>query len=166
MSLCRVFYIGHLANTLPRAETDARRKKVTRRSGDGHGAFVECPGPDTRQTCHLCRVSNPGHSANLNSLPSVKYWTLGKDGPRTYKCWHFAECHSADTRQISHFSPRMHIFWPCVLFAECFYPSTRQNTSLPSVTLGKAIIYSMCFIVRSRIMYHTQINITGITYSS
>ena len=51
--------------------------------------FAECPISDTRQTCHLCRVSNPGHSANLPSLSSVKYWTLGKDRPRTYKCWLF-----------------------------------------------------------------------------
>ena len=86
-SVGRAFSIGHSTNTLPRAETDARRKKVTRRCGDGHNVFAECPRPDTRQTCHLCRVSNLRHSANLNSLPSVKYWTLGKDWPKTYKCW-------------------------------------------------------------------------------
>ena len=63
--LCQVFSIGHSANTLPRAETDARRKKVTRWHGDGHGAFAECQLPDTQQTCILCRVPNPRHSAKL-----------------------------------------------------------------------------------------------------
>ena len=50
----------------------------------------------------------------------------------------FAECHSADTRQRSHFSPRMHRILPRVHFAECFNPGTQQKASLPSVTLGKA----------------------------
>ena len=63
--LCQVFSIGHSANTLPRAETDARRRKVTRRRRDGHGSFAECQLPDTRQTCILCRVPNPRHSAKL-----------------------------------------------------------------------------------------------------
>ena len=87
-----MFSIGHSTNTLPRAETNARRKKVTRRRRDGHCAFVECSGPDTRQTCHLCRVSNLGHSANLSSLPSVKSRALGKPSI-------FVECQILNTRQ-------------------------------------------------------------------
>ena len=87
-----MFSIRHSANTLPRAETDAQRKKVTRRRRDGHGAFAECPRPNTRQTYLLCRVSNPGHSANVPSLPSVKSQALGKPA-------FFAECQILDTRQ-------------------------------------------------------------------
>ena len=134
-----MFFIGHSANTLSRAETDARRKKVTRRRGDGHRAFAECPGPDTRQTYLLYRVPTPKHSANLAPLPSVNSQTLGKPGwfaecpilgtrqtcllcrvsntghsaktaPEHTNVGFFAECHSADTRQRSHFSPRKHRF--------------------------------------------------------
>ena len=109
--------------------------------------FVECPGPDTRQTCLSlpsvpaltlgkhdffaeCRVSHPGHSAKtghsrprfwpLCRVPSVTM-TLGKDG---------------------HFRPRMHIFLPRGLFAECISHGTRQIALLPSVTLGKAATYN------------------------
>ena len=101
-----------LGKHLPRAETDARRKKVTRRHRDGHGTFAKCQLPDTRQTCILCRVPTPRHSAKLHfamcqilgtrqtcllcrvlaprhsakisPLPSVNSETLGKDWPRTY----------------------------------------------------------------------------------
>ena len=86
--------------------------------------FAECQIPSTRQTCLLCRVSNTGHSA--------------KTGPEHTNVGFFAECHSVDTWQRSHFSPRMHKNLARVHFAECFYPGTRQKASLPSVTLGKA----------------------------
>ena len=92
-------------------------KKVTRQRGDGHDAFAECPRPDTRQTCHVCRVSNPGHSANLPSLPSVKSRALDKPVI-------FVECQILDIRQI-------------------LAQNVQLLTSLPSVTvqtLGKEAI--------------------------
>jgi len=125
----------------------------------------------------FAECQTPGHSANMPSLPSVKYWRLGKDWPRMYKSWllcrvsnpstrqtchlsrvsntghlaktgpertnvgFFAECHCVDTRQRSHFSPKIHRNLSRVRFAEWFYPSTRQKASLPSVTHGKATIY-------------------------
>ena len=42
--------------------------------------FAECPGFDTRQTWFICRVSGPGHSANMHYLPSVRAGALGKQG--------------------------------------------------------------------------------------
>ena len=42
--------------------------------------FAECPGCDTRQTWIICRVSRPGHSANMHYLPSVRAGALGKQG--------------------------------------------------------------------------------------
>ena len=96
---------------------------------DKHAFFAECQIPGTRQTCHLCRVSNTRHSA--------------KTGPERINVGFFAECHSVDTRQRSYFRPRMHRNLPRVRFAEWFYPGTRQKASLPSVTLGKATIYSL-----------------------
>ena len=167
-----MFSIGHSTNTLPRAETHARQKKVKWRRKDGHGAFAECPGFDTWQRSHVlpsaqaltlgkyalvCRVSRHWHSANMAALPSIKSWTLGKHDyfyrvlnpghsaktdPECTDVGFFAECHSADTRQRSHFSPRMYRFWPRVLFAECFYLNTRQKSSLPSVHLAKRLYIS------------------------
>ena len=122
------------------------------------GFFAECPLSDTRQTCLLCRVSNPGHSTNLPSfaecqIPGTRQsyhlcrvsntGHSAKTGLERTNVSFFVECHSADIRQRSHFSLRMHRFWPRVLFVECFYSGTRQNASLPSVTLGKATIYSL-----------------------
>ena len=65
VSLSSVFYRA-LGKYFARAETDVRRKKVTRRRGDGHDAFAECQLPDTQQTCILCRVPNSRHSANFS----------------------------------------------------------------------------------------------------
>ena len=42
--------------------------------------FVECPRCDTRQTWIICRVSGPGHSANMHYLPNVRAGALGKQG--------------------------------------------------------------------------------------
>ena len=128
--------------------------------------FAECPISDTRQTCLLCRVSNPGHSTNLSSLSSVKYWTLGKDWLRTYKCWLLCRVsqrrHSAKKPFYSQNAQKfatcplcgVFLLWHSAkeLFVEC---NTRQSDHIFSV-----------FIVRSRITYPTQINITGITHSS
>ena len=136
--------------------------------------FAECPSPDTRQIMHVCRMSRPRHSANNPCLSSVTSRTLGKDwsfytqllvsSPSVQaltlgKHAFFAECHSADTRQRSHFSPRIYRFWPRVRFAECFYLGTRQKASLRDHIF-------LVFMVRSRITYPTQINITCITHSS
>ena len=95
------------------------------------------------------RVSNFKHLANFASLPSVKVQALGKASSfvvcqvlgtrQTFVLCRVSNTrHSANTRQRSHFSPRMHRILPRVHFAECFNPGTRQKASLPSVTLGKA----------------------------
>ena len=40
--------------------------------------FAEWLGCDTRQTWIICRVSGPGHSTNIDYLPSVMAGALGK----------------------------------------------------------------------------------------
>jgi len=86
------FLSGTRQKTLPRTEIEAQRKKVSWRSGDGHGAFADCQISGTWQTFLLCRVSNFRHSANLASLPSVKVQALGKASS-------FVVCQSSGTRQ-------------------------------------------------------------------
>ena len=156
VSLLNVFY-----RTLDKyfAESWNRRsaKKVTWQCGDGHGAFAECPGPDTRQTWIICRVSNIWHSTNMPSLSSVKSRPLGKPaifyecqilgtrqtcylcrvsntghsaktGPERINVGFFAECHSADTRQRSHFSPRIHRFLPLVPLCRVYFSWHSANS--------------------------------------
>ena len=59
-----------------RLDTRRRNQKL----GLEWPVFAECPGCDTRQTWFICRVSGPGHSANIHYLPSVRAGALGKQG--------------------------------------------------------------------------------------
>ena len=133
--LCRVSNLRHSANysSLPSVKVRALGKV---------SSFAEYQSSGTRQSFFLCRVSCSMHPAKLLPLPCVKIQALDKHIPECIEFGFFAECHSADTRQRSHFSPRMYRFWPRVRFAECFCVGTRQKASLPSVTLGKAATYN------------------------
>ena len=103
--VCRVFFIGHSANSLPTvskhsAKINSRKKKLTGWNGDVD--FAECTTENTRQifstlpgvrnktlgkVSKVCRVSELKHSANklqrsdfMVTLPSVHWNTLGKEG--------------------------------------------------------------------------------------
>ena len=142
--------------------------------------FAECPISDTRQTCLLCRVSNPEHSANLPSLPSVKSQALGKPAI-------FVECQILNTRQRLVQNVQMLAFLPSVIAQTLgkeaiLVPESIEFChvyTLPSVltlALGKR---PLCRVLHSAKLpqiinllgsvtatYHIQINITSITDSS
>ena len=86
---------------MSRAETDARRKKVTRRRKDGPGAFAECPGPDTRKPEFFaeCQILDTQQRLVQNvqmlaSLPSVTTQTLGKEVILVPECTDFSHVSS------------------------------------------------------------------------
>ena len=101
--VCRVFFIGHSANSLPSvskhsAKINSRQKKI-----DG-----------MERRCRFCRVHDGKHSAkflnfaecqklntrqSFQSLPSVRTKTLGKQAPAVRFYGHFAECPLEYTRQ-------------------------------------------------------------------
>ena len=72
--LCRVSDFGHSAKTLPRA------------LALGKAATWHHAGPA------FCRVPNGGHSAKLQTLPSVGVWHSAKCRPRVAPRGRFAEC--------------------------------------------------------------------------
>jgi hypothetical protein len=102
-----------------------KEKWLLRRRGNGDDFFAECQGrplPSVFQEalgkeyifaeCPLghSAKSPPGRVPMSGSLPSARDITLGKVSKPVPRCWLFAECYDTDTR---------------------------QNASLPSVTLGK-----------------------------
>ena len=115
--VCRVSKVGHSAKVsiLPCVKVGALGKSVQ---------FAVCQivalgKLTTFAVCHSIgtRQRPFQNRQNLTSLPSVKGLTLGK--------------HAI-------FKSRMHRMMPRVHFAECFTADTRQMRSLPSVTLDKA----------------------------
>jgi hypothetical protein len=115
-----------------------------------HGAGVTETAPlpsvlgDTRQRSYICRVSPNTLGKEVTFLPSVYRPTLGNPPARPFVRF-VVECsirHSAKRASLPSVRAttldKEAIPVPRFCFSvECYDSDTRQNTSLPSVTLGK-----------------------------
>jgi hypothetical protein len=109
--------------------------------GDGDGVFAECP---------------RRHSAKEFTLPSVCLTTLDKESARrvplsvtlpSASVWHSAKRASLPSARATTLGKEPIPVPRSWFFAECYGSDTRQSTSLPSVTLGKAtnMHFFICF---------------------
>ena len=123
--VCRVFFIGHSANSLPTvskhsAKINSRQKKIWQ-DGTVTSILPSAQRKNTRQS--------------FSSLPSVMTKTLGKVSQlcrvstrkHSVKFFKFAECHAKNTRQTS--EERLDFIVTS--------PSVHRNTLVKAKTLSK-----------------------------
>ena len=80
--VCRVFFIGHSANSLPSVNKHSAKINSRQKNFDGmerRRRFCRVhDGKTLGKVSQVCRVSGRKHSAQFSSLPSVRTKTLGK----------------------------------------------------------------------------------------
>jgi hypothetical protein len=134
---------------------------------DGGGASAECPPSDTWQRLTLCRVSvvltldnvlTLDKEAPVGSFTSSVAERISWHSARDHlwapfvssfvECtrWHSAKLASLTSAKTTTLVKEALPVPRCAFFAECYGHGTRQNNSLPSVTLDKVTRVSFLFV--------------------